>query len=285
MDEGQGWSAESIPPGRSFIVVNGSSPRWDYHVHTHRCFELICMPRGYGSALVGDRCNPFDKGELFLLAPGVPHSFYSDGFLPHKALLEMLCAWFSPELADGERVPELRSASTLLARARRGLRFTGAIVADVAARLREMLPMPPDLGALVKLYAVLDLLARSGAGDQLSEHEVSVRFHADEMARLDAVRAVIGRRYREGLSLEGVAKEAGIGSTSLNQLLRKYHQQTFLGYLTGLRLGEARRLLRETDRDVVDIALAAGFGSLATFNRRFRASERRSPQEYRLGHR
>jgi AraC-like DNA-binding protein/mannose-6-phosphate isomerase-like protein (cupin superfamily) len=285
MDASQGWSSDVIPRERSFLVVHESSPKWNYWVHTHHCFELIHMARGDGYALVGDRSGEFAPGELYLLAPGVPHSFYSEGFLPDKAMLEMLCVYFRPDLADAERVPELRSAAALLARARRGLRFSGVIVGEVAGLLREMLALPPELSALVKLYAVLDRLARSGSGDQLSEREVSSRFHAEEMARLDAVRAVIGRRYRESLSLETVAKAARIGATSLNQLLRKYHQQTFLGYLTALRIGEAKRLLRETDRDIIDIALAAGFGSLATFNRRFRAGEQRSPQEYRVAHR
>src|SRR3954467_11708959 len=109
MDASRGWAADVIPPERSFLVANESSPKWNYWVHTHHCFELIFFPRGDGYALIGDRSGEFAPGELYLLAPGVPHSFYSEGFLPDKALLEMLVVYFRPELADPERVPEFAS--------------------------------------------------------------------------------------------------------------------------------------------------------------------------------
>jgi AraC-like DNA-binding protein len=285
MDASRGWAADVIPQERSFVVVNQVSARWDYQVHNHGCFELIAFPRGDGYTVIGDASGAFSRGELYLLAPGVPHCFYSQGFMPSPNVLEMLCAYFRPELVDVTRVPELAPTVAMLARARRGLRFGGPLAAEVAGILREVAALPPGPDALIRFYAALDRLARSGEGVQISEHEVSSRFNADEMRRLDAVRAVIARRYREGIGLEAVAKETGIGATSLNQLMRKYLQQTFLDYLTGIRLGEAKRLLRESERDIIDIALDAGFGSLATFNRRFRARESRSPQEYRLAHR
>ena len=52
-----------------------------------------------------------------------------------------------------------------------------------------------------------------------------------------------------------------------------------------MRLDEAKRLLRESERDITEIAFEAGFGSLATFNRRFRADEKSTPQEFRAKHR
>jgi AraC-like DNA-binding protein len=274
-----------IPADRSFVVQHAIGGRWGYMVHAHPCFELIHIPRGHGHALVGDHVGEFHLGYLFLVAPGVPHSFHSEGFLPNGELLEMQIFYFNPDLVDVQRVPELASLGPLLARARRGLLYRGPVVDEIGDRLREMRSTTPGAQVVALGYRALDRLAREDEVEILAEHETSSRFRGEEMVRLDAVRSVIRRRFREPIGLDDVAHEAGMSASTLNHLLHKYSQTTFLAYLTDLRLDEAKRLLRETDRDITDIAFEAGFGSLATFNRRFRADDSKTPQQYRGEHR
>lgn len=56
-------------------------------------------------------------------------------------------------------------------------------------------------------------------------------------------------------------------------------------YLDRLKLQEAKRLLRETEKQVIDVGAAVGFGSLATFNRFFKEQVGCSPGQYRKKHR
>ena len=42
-----------------------------------------------------------------------------------------------------------------------------------------------------------------------------------------------------------------------------------------------KRLLRETDRQVMDIAYKVGYGNISHFNRVFKEAENCSPNEYR----
>ena len=66
----------------------------------------------------------------------------------------------------------------------------------------------------------------------------------------------------------------------INQQLGYDHFRAFLNIH---RIGEARRLLEERDRDdkLITIALDSGFASLASFNRVFRAVVGCTPSEYR----
>ena len=274
-----------ITSDRSFVVQHGVSARWGYSVHAHPCFELIHIPRGHGQAVVGDHQDSFLPGDLFLLAPGLPHSFFTDGYLPDNKALELQVLYFMPEMVDVQRVPELESLSPLLARARRGLRFRGPAVDEVSDRLREMRSTEVTALTVALALRALDRLAREEQVAPLADHETSSRFRGEEMVRLDAVRALLRRRFREPLTLDEVAREAGMSASTLNHLLHKYAQTTFLAYLTDLRLDEARRLLRDTEQDITAIAFDSGFGSLATFNRRFRAGEETTPQEFRARHR
>ena len=52
-------------------------------------------------------------------------------------------------------------------------------------------------------------------------------------------------------------------------------------FIIDLRIEEAMKLLRSTDRQIIDIAFEVGFNNLRTFNRAFSKNLSRTPQEYR----
>jgi AraC-like DNA-binding protein len=68
--------------------------------------------------------------------------------------------------------------------------------------------------------------------------------------------------------------------TLINHELGYDHFRTFLNHH---RVAEARRLLRDRNRDdkLINIALDSGFASLASFNRAFKTIEGRTPSDYR----
>ncbi|MFT8872348.1 MAG: helix-turn-helix domain-containing protein [Sporolactobacillus sp.] len=59
---------------------------------------------------------------------------------------------------------------------------------------------------------------------------------------------------------------------------------TLHGYVCQMRLAEARRLLRMTDRPIPDIAAAVGFDGLSGFYRLFTRKTGRPPAVYRREH-
>jgi AraC-like DNA-binding protein len=54
-------------------------------------------------------------------------------------------------------------------------------------------------------------------------------------------------------------------------------------YITEQRLSHARRLLATTEDKVVDVALAAGFGSVSRFHAAFLRGCRQTPRRFRVG--
>lgn len=56
-----------------------------------------------------------------------------------------------------------------------------------------------------------------------------------------------------------------------------------IGYLTNWRLMKARRLLRETDLGIDEIARRCGYQSLPSFTRRFKAVFHLGPGAFRRG--
>jgi AraC-like DNA-binding protein len=94
------------------------------------------------------------------------------------------------------------------------------------------------------------------------------------------------RLYRQdGLTITTVAARLGVPEYRLRRAINQgLGARNFNTYLNGFRLDEAREALADpAQREVpiLTIALDAGFGSLAPFNRAFRDAEDCTPTEYR----
>lgn len=103
-------------------------------------------------------------------------------------------------------------------------------------------------------------------------------------ARTAAVRAAatyVREHYREPVSLEDVATAAGVSGAHLARAWRKEIGNSVGEALRTLRLSEAKRLLADGNRTVLDVALKCGFGSVEHFHRTFRAHQGSSPDAWR----
>lgn len=94
------------------------------------------------------------------------------------------------------------------------------------------------------------------------------------------------RLYRqEGLTITAVAARLGVPEYRLRRAInRGLGARNFNAYLNGFRIDEAKTALADPaqrDVPVLTIALDAGFGSLAPFNRAFRTETGCTPTEYR----
>ena len=92
---------------------------------------------------------------------------------------------------------------------------------------------------------------------------------------------IIRDRYDQPLSLGDVAAAVQLSRERLSRLFHESLGITFSSYLNEVRLGEARRRLRESKQSVTTIAYASGFQSLSQFNRSFKQAQGMSPRNYR----
>jgi AraC-like DNA-binding protein len=99
---------------------------------------------------------------------------------------------------------------------------------------------------------------------------------------LETITAYIGSHFTDAsLSMGKVARECAMHEDKVGALLKRGYGQTFKQYLNKLRLTEAQRLLRSTDRPVQEIAFAVGYASISHFNRVFKHAFNGTPREFR----
>ncbi|WP_343204265.1 helix-turn-helix transcriptional regulator [Stenotrophomonas maltophilia] len=86
-----------------------------------------------------------------------------------------------------------------------------------------------------------------------------------------------------GLDLQGLSQHSGWSPNQVSQALNQGLGQSFSEFVTGFRITAAKSCLSDPadPRSVLDIGLAAGFGSKSTFNSAFKRATGQTPSEYR----
>lgn len=85
----------------------------------------------------------------------------------------------------------------------------------------------------------------------------------------------------ESVCLADVAREVGLSPAYYSAFFHKATGIRFNEWLNYQRIRLAKRLLRESDQPIYQIAVDAGFGSVSTFERIFKKYERVPPSAYR----
>jgi len=85
----------------------------------------------------------------------------------------------------------------------------------------------------------------------------------------------------EPVPLSELTRRTGVSQRQLERLCKRYLGATPAQYYVQLRLERARRMLRQTDMSVAEVAIACGFVSLSHFAKVYRRHHGLSPREDR----
>jgi len=88
-------------------------------------------------------------------------------------------------------------------------------------------------------------------------------------------------RYFEPLSVEDMARAAGLSRAHFSREFRRAFGESPHAYLLTRRLERAAALLRTTDNSVAEICLAVGLQGLGSFTTSFRRTYGMTPTAYR----
>jgi AraC-like DNA-binding protein len=88
-------------------------------------------------------------------------------------------------------------------------------------------------------------------------------------------------RYAEALTVDDLARAAGLSRAHFSRAFRRAFGETPHAYLLTRRLERAAALLRTTDRPVADICFSVGLRSLGSFTTSFARTYGMPPAAYR----
>lgn len=232
---------------------------------------LIWFTRGQGRLTIAGRSSGYSAHNLVFLPKQTMHGFTTMGpvlgsvvFLPEDPSLDWPAEPMHLRIHEAQVQRELtglieamqREASNNEAQANRALAYHAGLLSIWLARTAEAYADLPNPSPATRLDTAAHRLA-------------------------EAFTALVERDFRSPAGVQHYARLLGVTPTHLSRVCRKVAGRPALDILTDRRHFEARRLLRDTNVQISEVARQCGFTSAAYFTRAFRARSGQSPSEFR----
>jgi len=155
-----------------------------------------------------------------------------------------------------------------------------ALEGGVGAEEVTSLALPSDAEDLnVESLSAIQEQVLSWLGELVARVRASREFRNASLVE-KAVRYV-EENYHQELSLEDVAKQVFLSPCYFSRLFKQVKGWSFSEYLTQVRMEEARRLLKNTDFQISEVAGRVGYRDARYFSQVFKKNEGRTPVSFR----
>ena len=140
-----------------------------------------------------------------------------------------------------------------------------------------------------KIVSCKNLLTRAAPPEILSAEAYSTAiayFHelnnSNNSPYILKAKEFIQKNYSHDISVDSIARSAGISQSLLFRLFKEKEKRTPIAYLRDVRIQSAKQLLiSNSDLSIGDISEACGFSDFAYFCKVFKAIIGATPSEYR----
>lgn len=104
----------------------------------------------------------------------------------------------------------------------------------------------------------------------------------DEVAlSMNNAKAYIEKYYMKDINLDEISMVAGYSKSHFSRTFKKEMGINFSKYLIDVRINEAEKLIRNSDKTIYDISLEVGFNDYSYFSKAFKDIYGLSPKDYR----
>ena len=262
----------------AFITGLRRRPPGDFIWHYHPEIQLVWTWQGHGLRYVGGSVERFEPGDLVLIGANLPHMWAAADDGATSTVIHFL-----PELWGAEfwQLPEVQKLRQLLAKAARGLRFTGPTAWKVGRAIEDLAARPAhDFESFIGFLGICERLVR--APHYSLNALPAERRDTEKDPRLQQVLEWIHRRAAEPITQKQAAAEVGMSPAAFSRWFKGRVGCVFHQHLNGLRVAMVCARLSSGQAGITETAFQCGYNNLANFNRRFREITGLTPSEFRL---
>ncbi len=265
------------------ITVRPHTRFIDFPEHRHDYVEVVYMCSGKSTHIVNSREVVLEQGELLFLSQSATHEVYKTCKDDVAVNFIVLPDFFATSLSvlGEEETPLRRFLVDCLCGQNTGSGFLHFRVSGIfpIQNLIEnllwiLLEETPNRRMMSQMTMVLLLMQLLGHTEALvSEDQDEAVWRALRYAESN---------YTTG-SLTELADELHCDLSWLSREIKRRTGKTYTQIVQEKRLAQAAFLLKNTDRNVADIAVAVGYENISYFHRIFFAAYGISPKHYRDG--
>lgn len=255
-----------------------SGPECSVPLHWHKEIELNLMLVGCGEFMINGKKTVLEEGNLLIVNSEDLHMGEPPSSIPvEERVLELITVLWDYEFLwrYTKKDRPLRFDLNRCSPETRG-KIIGMVRQIGTLHLENRMCCDMDITAL--LLQIGSCLIRHC---MVEEEDVTITASQRQLSALqDAVR-YIDENYAFALTLEDVAERAGFSPAYFSKKFRTVTGVTYKEYLTKVRLKQALRDLRVTERTINEIAYSSGFPNIKSFIELFKKEYQTTPQKYR----
>jgi AraC-like DNA-binding protein len=266
------------------IVVERRDPQEPFGLHCHEFSEIVIITGGKGLHITGEDSYGLAAGDTFVIGGDRPHDYLN---MDELSLINILFdpAGLPMSLGDLQSLPGYHALFTLEPAWRKRHQFTSRLQlnpAEIVETLRLVDDLDNELSDRSPGFGVMATTAMLQLVTYLSRCYGGARDPASKsLLRIAESISHIQRNFAQPITLDELVDISGMSRRNFIRTFEGTMGLPPIKYLIQLRIREASRLLRSTDRSISDIAFDVGFSDSNYFSRQFRNALGLSPREYR----
>lgn len=261
----------------AFYHIEPTDARYEMPYHWHQQIEIIRVLEGTFKLMLNGCNHELKAGDVVYIQDGISH-----GGVPEECIYE--CVVYDikilqkSEYRTGDFIRRLARhqyyipADSLDGRSRK-FDYTDLLFTALSDS-REGYEME-TMAALYLMYS--DIYRR----EAYANNDVNIKASYAHSAKFKKALDFIETHYAENISLEDMAKSAGMSSKYFCRYFKKMSGKTPTGYLNYYRIERACQQLAEGSVSVTDAALGNGFNDISYFIKTFKKQKGVTPRQYK----
>ena len=266
-----------------FVILDSINKGFDYPIHNHPEFEITLILNASGTRIVGDSSDQYRNRDLALLGPYLFHKWDDSTSADNDIDCRVITIQFDMHLFEYDLLAKrkFKEIARMLDRSARGLCFGGETL-ERAVEIMDRMTRTDSFRGVLLFLELLHLLSKSSEYRYLVSEGFDQGSAVTNSKRLKAAHQYVVSHFRDpALKLKDVATQVNLSESAFSHFFKKSTNKSFTSFLIDVRLGNACKLLQETDDLVKDVCHASGFNNVANFNRLFKKRYGHTPNEYR----
>lgn len=265
-----------------YAVYHGIIPDYlpSYPLHYHDELEIIYCISGSGCILIGGESYVITSKDSIIILPDQVHSIESI-----TEPFEYFNILFKFSIIESEREDNFIYQQYMVPFAKGSVSVPYIIKRDshlyeqLSPHILPLIDEGKEISILLiksHLYAIIDILNSIAVP---IDKKSNSNYKTNEFLR-QAVQ-YINDYYSEKVKISEVSAFCGYSSSHFMKLFKDLTGISFSQYLVRFRLEKAARLLRSTDKSIINIATLCGFFNASYFTRAFIKQYKSTPSVYR----
>ena len=257
--------------------IESDHARYEMSAHWHGEIELIRVLKGVLNVRLNNQSYAVHANEIIFVNPETLHQAYPEDCVYECLVFQPDCI---PALDDDSRgfMEGIKNHEYIVDEYHKDGQTP---LAKGVNRLFDMMASESDGRKLKVIGALYQLF-----GDILDDHHYrpadTIPPAADKkIPKLKTVLSFIRGHYQSPITLEDMARSAGMSPKYLCSFFKEMTTKTPVEYLNLYRIERAARKLINTDMSVTSVALSCGFNDLSYFIKTFKQIKGTTPAKYR----